>query len=136
MLYNPVAAMAGRIVSIERDPQMLQIIRELCGSGLLMAPGQADLEHAELGPHLARYVMGHDEGGPARFRLLKLAWEYACDSFSARQLLHEMYNVGSLTTNKQRLATSYDTSAAVALAKTLAVLSVEGRGAGCLGRGT
>lgn len=111
-----------------------------CGSGLLMAPGQADLGHAELGPHLAphlaRYVMGHDEGGPACFRLLKLAWEYACDSFSVPvSSCMRCTMSGSLTTNKQRLATSYDTSAAVALAKTLAGLSAEGRGAGCLGRG-
>jgi len=99
---------------------MLQIIRELCGSGILMAPGQADLYHPEIGPRLYRYVVGQDEASPERFRLLKLAWEYACDSFGARQLLHEMYNVGSLATNKQRFASSYDTSPFVTLAKELA----------------
>ena len=50
----------------------------------------------------------------------KLAWEYACDSFGARQLLHEMYNVGSLTSNKQRLVGAYDTSSCIALAQELA----------------
>jgi aromatic ring hydroxylase len=119
-LPNPTTALAGRIVSIERYPQMLQIIRELCGSGLLMAPGQADLAHPEIGPHVQRYVVGQDAEAPARFRLLKLAWEYACDSFGARLLLHEMYNVGSLGTNKQRMASVYDTSACMALARELA----------------
>jgi 4-hydroxyphenylacetate 3-monooxygenase len=119
-LPNPTTALAARIVSIERYPHLLQIIRDLCGSGLLMAPGQADLRHPEIGPHLRRFVVGQDGAGPERLRLLKLAWEYACDSFGARQLLFEMYNVSSLATNKQRLASTYDTSPYVALARELA----------------
>ena len=85
-----------------------------------MAPGQADLHHPEIGPHLHRYVVGKDNGGANYFRLLKLAWEYACDAFGSRQLLFEMYNVSSLATNKQRLASAYDTTPFVALAKELA----------------
>jgi aromatic ring hydroxylase len=119
-LPNPTTALAARIFAIERYPGLLQHIRELCGPGLLMAPGQADLRSAEIGPHLHRYFIAHDEGAPDRFRLLKLAWEYACDSFGSRQLLFEMYNVGSLATNKQRLASTYDTRACVALARELA----------------
>jgi aromatic ring hydroxylase len=126
-LPNPMTALAGRVFSIERYPHILQLVRELCGSGLLMAPGQADLHHPEIGPHLHRYVVGQDAAGPERFRLLKLAWEYACDSFGARQLLHEMYNVGSLTTNKQRLASTYDTHAYITLARELA--AVDGQAA-------
>jgi 4-hydroxyphenylacetate 3-monooxygenase len=117
---NPTTSLAARAFAIERYPAILQHIRELCGPGLLMAPGQADLRSADIGPHLHRYFVARDEGAPERFRLLKLAWEYACDSFGSRQLLFEMYNVGSLATNKQRLATTYDTSACVALARELA----------------
>jgi aromatic ring hydroxylase len=113
-------ALAGRINAIERYPHVLQIIRELCGSGLLMAPGQADMQNPEIGPHLQRFVVGKDARGPEYFRMLKLAWEYACDAFGSRQLLFEMYNVSSLATNKQRLVSTYDTSPFVALAKELA----------------
>lgn len=119
-LPNSMTALAGRIFSIERYPQMLQLIRELCGSGLLMAPGQEDLHHPEIGPHLQHFVVGQEDQGIERVRLLKLAWEYACDAFGGRQLLFEMYNVGSLATNKQRLASSYDTRPYVALTKELA----------------
>jgi 4-hydroxyphenylacetate 3-monooxygenase len=127
-LPNPTLALAGRICAIERYPHLLQSIRELCGSGLLMAPGQADLNHPEIGPHLHRYVVGKDIGVPESFRLLKLAWEYACDAFGSRQLLFEMYNVGSLATNKQRLASTYDTSPFVALAKELAAVAGQATG--------
>jgi aromatic ring hydroxylase len=117
---NPSASLAARTFAIERYPALLQHIRELCGPGLLMAPGQADLTQPDIGPQLHRYFVAHDDGAPDRFRLLKLAWEYACDSFGSRQLLFEMYNTGSVATNKQRLATSYDTRACVALARELA----------------
>jgi aromatic ring hydroxylase len=123
VMPNPTTALAGRVFSIERYPHLLQSLRELCGSGILMAPGQADLHHPEIGPHLHRYVVGQDAESLERFRLLKLAWEYACDSFGARQLLHEMYNVGSLTSNKQRLVGAYDTSPCIALAQELAGLT-------------
>ena len=117
---NPTMALAARTFAIERYAHVLQSIRELCGPGLLMAPGQADLHNPEIGPHLHRYFVAQDEGAAERFRLLKLAWEYACDSFGSRQQLFEMYNVGSLVTNKQRLASTYDASPYVALARELA----------------
>jgi aromatic ring hydroxylase len=121
-LPNPTTALAARVCAIEGYPRMLQTIRELCGSGLLMAPGQADLHQPEIGPHLHRYVVGQDKGGLDGLRLLKLAWEYAGDAFGSRQLLFEMYNVGSLATNKQRLVSAYDTRACVTLARALAGL--------------
>jgi len=126
VMPNPTTALAARAFAIERYPTLLQHIRELCGPGLLMAPGQADLDNPEIGVHLHRYFVARDDGASERFRLLKLAWEYACDSFGSRQLLFEMYNVGSLATNKQRLATTYDTRACVALARELAGIVGDG----------
>jgi 4-hydroxyphenylacetate 3-monooxygenase len=125
-LPNPTTALAARTFAIERYPSVLQHIREICGPGILMAPGQADLPNPDIGVHLHRYFVARDEGALERFRLLKLAWEYACDSFGSRQLLFEMYNVGGLATNKQRLASTYDTSACVALARELAGLKAVG----------
>ena len=124
-LPNPTTALAARIVAIEQYPHILQSLRDLCGSGLLMAPGQADLHHPEIGPHLRRFVVGQEEGAE-RLRLLKLAWEYACDSFGGRQLLFEMYNVSSLATNKQRLASTYDTSPYITLTRALAGITGQG----------
>lgn len=122
-LPNWTQAQAGRIFAIERYPQMLQMIRELCGSGILMAPNQADMNNPEVGHQIRRYFMGEDEQMGERFRMLKLAWEYACDSFGSRQLLFEMYNVASLASNKQRLVNAYDMSPFVRLAKELAGIS-------------
>lgn len=112
--------LVAHISSVERHPQILQVVREFCSSGLLMAPSRRELANPEIGPHLRRFFMGKDERAPDRFRMLHLAWEYACDSFGSRQLLFEMYNSGSLEQNKMRLLNSYDLSSHVRLAKELA----------------
>ncbi len=67
-----------------------------------------------------RYLVGPDEAALDRFRLLKLAWEYGCDSFGSRQLLFEMHNAGSHLTTRQRLGMSYDAEPLKALARQLA----------------
>jgi len=81
------------------------------------------MTNPEVGPQLQRYFVGGNEHTEDMFRMLKLAWEYACDSFGSRQLLFEMFNVASLATNKQRLVGAYDLSPYVRLAKELAGIS-------------
>jgi 4-hydroxyphenylacetate 3-monooxygenase len=122
-LPNWMPAQAARIFGIERYPQMLQMIRELCGSGILMSPNQTDMNNPEIGQQIRRYFVGENEPTQECFRMLKLAWEYACDSFGSRQLLFEMFNVASLATNKQRLVSAYDLSPYIRLAKDLAGIS-------------
>jgi aromatic ring hydroxylase len=122
-LPNWIPAQAARIFAIERYPQMLQMIRELCGSGILMSPNESDLNNPEVGQQIRRFFVGENERTQECFRMLKLAWEYSCDSFGSRQLLFEMFNVASAATNKQRLVNSYDLSPFVRLAKELAGIS-------------
>lgn len=120
LMPNSTQVVAGRIHAVERQPHILHLIRELCGSGILMAPGQADLTNPEISPHIYHYFVGKDERAPDRFRLLKLAWEYACDSFGGRQLLFEMYNASTVTQLKMGFANQYNKAPFVRLAKELA----------------
>ena len=120
LIPNPTQITLGRIHAVEHHPRMLQIVREMCGSGILMAPGAADLANAEVSGDVMRYLVGPDENAVDRFRLLKLAWEYGCDSFGSRQLLFEMHNAGSHLTTRQRLGMSYDADPLKALARQLA----------------
>jgi len=117
---NPVDTIAGRIYGVEHHPRIMQSIRELCGAGILMAPGDNELGHPEIGPLVKRYLAGDDPRAADRFRMLKLAWEYAADSFGSRQLLFEMYNAGTLDINKNRLLDTVDTAPLANLAKQLA----------------
>ena len=117
---GPVQVMLGRIHGVERHPQILQIVRELCGSGLLMAPGEAEMTHPELSADVYRYLVGKDERAQDRFLLLKLAWEFVGDAFGSRQLLFEMHNESTLAVNRSRLLRIFDTAALANRAKSLA----------------
>lgn len=120
VIPNPTQITLGRIHSVDRQPEILQTVRELCGSGILMAPSQAEFDSPEVGPDVRRFLVGADERAEARFRLLKLAWEYAGESFGSRQLLFEMHNAGSQLVTKQRLAATYDATPLKQLAGRLA----------------
>lgn len=118
--HNPLPVTIGRIYAIEQEPHVLHTLRQVCGAGILMAPGEVDLASADIGVFLRRYLVGDDERAPDRFRLLRLAWDYVADSFGSRQLLFDMYNTAELHTNKLRLARDYDTAPLTALACRLA----------------
>jgi 4-hydroxyphenylacetate 3-monooxygenase len=133
LIPNPTQITLGRIHGVEHHARILQTVRELSGSGILMAPGAAELAHPELAPAVDRYLVGADTRAPERFRMLKLAWEYTCESFGSRQLLFEMHNAGSQILNKQRLIAAYDTTPLIALAKQLAGIEPSGLPAGTLG---
>jgi 4-hydroxyphenylacetate 3-monooxygenase len=117
---HPSRVLAGRVFAVEHEPHVLQVLRQVCSSGILMAPGEAELTHPELSRHVYRYLVGRDERAPDRFRLLRLAWDYAVDSFGGRQLLFDMFNARDLHANKATLAATYDTRAATGLAARLA----------------
>ncbi len=120
LVPNPTQITLGRIHAVDRQPQMLQLVRELSGSGLLMAPGRDDFDNPAIRADIERYLIGPDSMAADRFQLLKLAREYTSESFGARQLLFEMHNAGAQLTTKQRLAKTYDASEHVRLAKQLA----------------
>jgi len=120
---NPTQVTAGRIMVVERHAQILQLVREISGSGILMSPYHRELTNPEVAPFIERYFVGKDDRAKERFKMLKLAWEYACDSFGGRQLLFEMYNAGGVNMNKTAFISTYDTSPYVKLAKELAGIS-------------
>ena len=117
---NPTQITLGRIYAVDRHPEILQTLREMCGSGILMAPGRAEIDDPVIGPDIERYLVGADKRAVERFQLLKLAWEYSCESFGSRQLLFEMHNAGAQLTTKQRLARTYDATPLKELAKEVA----------------
>jgi aromatic ring hydroxylase len=123
---GPIQTIQGRIHFMERHGQMLQLVRDICGSALLMAPGEADMTHPEIG-ELVRHFLGADDPRASdRFRMMKLAWEYTGDSFGTRQFLFELYNGGTMAVNRMRLVNSYDLSPMVRLAKDVAGIRDEG----------
>lgn len=124
-LPDPRQVLLGRIHSVQHHAHILQLVRDISGTAILMAPGHAEMTNPEIGGDLQRYLVGKDTRAIERFRMLKLAWDYTCDSFGSRQLLFEMHNAATLPINKGRLAQGYDTGPFVHLAKYLAGIDRE-----------
>jgi aromatic ring hydroxylase len=41
--------------------RMLQMIRELCGSGILMSPNETDMNNSQVGRQIRRFFVGENE---------------------------------------------------------------------------
>jgi 4-hydroxyphenylacetate 3-monooxygenase len=121
---NPTIMSVAKLFAVKNYPRMLEIVRELSGQGIIMAPTEADLA-SEIGPDLERYFRTDDVPAGDRARLFNLAWDLACDSFAGRQVLFELFNAGGLTVSKLGVANSVDRSEYVALAKELASIGLD-----------
>jgi 4-hydroxyphenylacetate 3-monooxygenase len=116
---NLTVLSVAKLFAVQNYPRMLEILRELSGQGIIMAPTQSDFA-SEIGPDLERYFSTDDVTAGDRARLFNLAWDLACDSFAGRQVLFELFNAGGISLSRLGVANSADRSTYVALAKELA----------------
>jgi aromatic ring hydroxylase len=119
-LPNPEKTAVARVIDLQTHARLIEIVRHICASSLIMAPGASELDHPTIGPLMKELVAGSDDQALERYKLLKLAWDYACDSFGQRQLLFEEHASVNLARRKLLLLDEYDPEPAVRLAKQLA----------------
>jgi aromatic ring hydroxylase len=117
---NPSYMSVGKVYAVEGYPRMLEVVRELAGQGIIMAPRSSDLAEPSIGPIVRSYYDSHEIDPDARIRLFRLAWDLACDSFAGRQALFELFNAGGLAMSKLGIATRTDKSSYTEMAKRLA----------------
>ena len=94
-------------------PRLLEIVRGIAASGIVMQPSEADLAEPQLRPFLDRYMRGHDIGVAPKARLFRLAWDLAADSSGTRQDLYERWHRGDVVRNRINLYRRYDRSEVV-----------------------
>lgn len=89
-------------------PRLIEIIRTIGASGIVMQPSEADLANPELRPLLDRYMRGHEIEADRKSRLFRLAWDLAADSSGMRQDMYERWNRGDIARNRINLYRRYD----------------------------
>lgn len=94
----------------QTSQRMIQILREISGSGLIMQPSEADLASPELRPYLDRYMRGKDVDVEYKSRLFRLAHDLAASSFGMRQEIYEYWHAGDPSRNRINLMRRYDQS--------------------------
>jgi aromatic ring hydroxylase len=90
--------------------RMTELLRELCGSGIVMQPSENDLANPELRPYLQQFMRGKDVDVEYKSRLFRFAHDLAMSSFGMRQDIYEYWHAGDPTRNRINLLRGYDQS--------------------------
>jgi 4-hydroxyphenylacetate 3-monooxygenase len=104
-----LGSMSGmNIFFAQTSARMVQLLREIAGSGLIMQPSEKDLASPEFRPYLEKYMRGKGVDVVYKARLLRLAHDLAVSSFGMRQELYEYWHGGDPNRNRINLLRSYD----------------------------
>src|SRR5690606_25704909 len=90
--------------------RMTELLRELCGSGIVMQPSENDLANPELRPYLQQFMRGKDVDVEYKSRLFRFAHELAMSTFGMRQDIYEYWHAGDPTRNRINLLRGFDQS--------------------------
>jgi 4-hydroxyphenylacetate 3-monooxygenase oxygenase component len=106
-----LGSMSGmNIFFAQTSARMVQLLREICGSGLVMQPSERDLANPELRAYLDRYMRGKGVGVEYKSRLYRLAHDLAVSSFGMRQEVYEYWHGGDPNRNRINLLRGYGQS--------------------------
>jgi 4-hydroxyphenylacetate 3-monooxygenase len=115
-----LGSMSGmNIFFSQTSARMVQLLREIAGSGLIMQPSEQDLANPEIRPYLDKYMRGKDVDVAYKAHLLRLAHDLAVSSFGMRQELYEYWHGGDPNRNRINLLRSYDQGDIMARVKRL-----------------
>ena len=83
------------------NKRLVDIIRLIGSSSLVMTPTLADLENPETGPQLEEFIAGADCSARERVQVMKLAWDTVATQFGGRQDIYETFFAGDPELGRQ-----------------------------------
>jgi 4-hydroxyphenylacetate 3-monooxygenase len=90
-------------------PRMLDIIREICGGGLIQLPSAAaDFSSPQTRQDIRTYMCANDSSAEERVKLLKLAWDAVGSEFAGRHEQYEKFYAGAPFIVRQHMVREYD----------------------------
>ena len=106
-----LGSMSGlNIFFSQTSARMVQLLREISGSGMIMQPSEGDLANPEFRQYLDRYMRGKGVDVEYKSRLFRLAHDLAVSSFGMRQEVYEYWHGGDPNRNRINLLRGYDQS--------------------------
>ncbi len=88
--------------------RMVEIMREICASGVVMQPSEKDLANPDVRKYLDLYMRGKDVDVEHKSRLFRLAHDLCASSFAVRQDIYEYWHGGDPTRNRINLLNGFD----------------------------
>jgi len=90
-------------------PKMLNLLRELCGGGLIQLPSSvADFANPDMRADIERYIQSPDHSAQERVKLMKLAWDLVGSEFAGRHDQYEKFYAGAPFVVKMNMYRNYD----------------------------
>jgi 4-hydroxyphenylacetate 3-monooxygenase len=90
-------------------PKMLDLVRELCGGGLIQLPSSVeDFTSADTQGDIERYIQSPEFSAVQRVKLMKLAWDIVGSEFAGRHELYEKFYAGAPFIVRQHMMRAYD----------------------------
>ena len=99
--------------------RLVEILRLVTSSGLIMIPTEAD-RRGPRGADIAKYLNSAGGDAEERVRLMRLAWDMTISGFGGRQTHYENFFFGDPVRMRQALYGIYDRSACVDRVKAFA----------------
>jgi 4-hydroxyphenylacetate 3-monooxygenase len=106
---GPAECFANMTLQSEIYPKLLNMVRDLCGGGLIQLPSSAaDYGNPDIAADLDRYVQSPGISSQDRVKLLKLVWDMVGSEFASRHHQYEMFYAGAPFLVKQRMFGAFD----------------------------
>jgi 4-hydroxyphenylacetate 3-monooxygenase len=83
---------AMRALALDGYPEIIHILQELCGQGLVMRFSEADFDHPELAGDLERYLEQNGVSARKKNRLMNFVWDLTTSAHAGRSALFENVN--------------------------------------------
>ncbi|MHB8577786.1 MAG: 4-hydroxyphenylacetate 3-monooxygenase, oxygenase component [Dehalococcoidia bacterium] len=93
--------------------RVIWIVKQLCASGLMLTPTEADV-HGPIAETIAKFYQGASIGAEERVRVFRLAWDLVGTQFGSRQELYERFFNGDVVRLRQLRYQQYDYSRSLA----------------------
>src|SRR5699024_9968052 len=99
---------AGRLYGTTQLPVVTQILKDLCGQGLVSRVSKMDLESEDIGAWVDEYLPGNNISGRNKNKFLNVVSDLTYSSLAARVGLFETVNSTPPPAIRQQVFLSYD----------------------------
>ena len=110
-IYGPSKHLvySAQVITQEIYPELVNIIRELAGGGLIMLPSSvADFSDPEIAGLIERTQKSPATDPVGRVKFMKLAWDALGSEFASRHVQYEMFYAGAQFVTRGHMFRTYD----------------------------
>ncbi len=91
LMPNQALLYTGRVLAVSKLPEMMHLVRDLCGAQIALTPSAASFRHPGSGPWLAKYFRVGEWEGEDRRRLFAFARDLVDSGYAGHRLSFQLF---------------------------------------------